>query len=227
MRTAASRSSAFVLRWLPVPEAADTRLIPVRTLARALCLGIVALLVLHFAGEHLSPPLHERLDLNAEANVPTWYSTILLFCVALAALGISLADPPAGPGRRFWRFFSAVYCFLSLDEAARIHELADQVLWIKWIYVYAPLGAAFFVFCVRSLATMDNVAARERIVFGLLLFGLGGLGGETLSYLLRPLPDAWQQAEFVFEEGLEMLGSVIVLAGCLLEADRLLARRAA
>ena len=44
--------------------------------------GVCLLVVLHFLSRSLLIPIHERFNLNEEANFPTWYSTILLFSVA-------------------------------------------------------------------------------------------------------------------------------------------------
>ena len=114
--------------------------------------------------------------------------------------------------------FGLVFGLLSLDEAARLHETCDCAL--KWVYIYAPLGCLFFAFCVRHFARIPAPSPRYWILGGLLVYALGGLGGEWVSHLLNPLPHAFQQAEFVFEEGLEMLGAILVLSGCWTELNR-------
>lgn len=53
--------------------------------------------------------------------------------------------------QRFCLIFSSVYCFLSLNEAARFHEMVTDSLKVKWIYVYAPIALLFFLYCVKVL----------------------------------------------------------------------------
>lgn len=108
---------------------------------------VCALGALHFVPADAHATVHNRFDLDAEANIPTWFSTTCLFEVSLVSFLIhcSCRRNPAGTSFRwFWLIFSATYCFLSLDEAARIHEISDDVFHVKWIYVYAPVFGAFF-----------------------------------------------------------------------------------
>ena len=176
------------------------------------------LLAMHFLPETVSPTLRDRFDLDAEANIPSWFSTILLFAVSMSAFCIYKSIPATQPSRNFWLVFSLVYGGLSLDEAARLHEIIDPAL--KWIYLYAPLGFAFFAYCVRHFAQTPAPSSRNWILGGLLVYAAGGLGGEGVSYFLRPLPYVLQQSEFVFEEGLEMVGAILVLMGCRTELHR-------
>ena len=158
-------------------------------------------------------------DLDAEANIPTWFSTILLFCVSLTSLFIYIFGRNIeilASGQSFWLGFSAVYCFLSLDEAARIHEIFDTSLRLKWIFIYAPVGAIFFLICCYYLTVINkNDALRNWVLAGLLVYAFGGLVGESFDYFFYS-----SQVEVVFEEGFELLGTIMVFRGCLQEVNR-------
>ncbi|MDC7242695.1 MAG: hypothetical protein PQJ44_01655 [Sphaerochaetaceae bacterium] len=109
--------------------------------------------------------------------------------------------------------------FLSLDEAAQIHEIFDETFNIKWIYIYAPLGGIFFLASTYFLTKITYLKKAFWIIGGLMIFALGGLVGEAYAYFINN--SAYSLIETVFEEGLELLGSTFVLNGCMMEIDRL------
>ena len=200
--------------------------ISIRKLFFFLLITVFVLLVMNFYPyadiNSLSGTIHNRFNLDAEANIPTWFSTLLLFCVSLTSfilynfrnkLKIDTSM------HTFWLVMSAAYCFLSLDEAARIHEVIDAILHIKWIYIYAPLAGIFFMTCVYFLVIINKDVnsknLRNWIIGGLLIYALGGLGGETYDYFVHS-----SSVEVVFEEGLEFLGTIMVLIGSLQELER-------
>ena len=159
--------------------------------------------------------------MNDEANVPTWYSTILLFCVALSSFAVHYLNQSLENGYsrgNFWFGFGLVYCFLSIDEAARLHEFINYITATKWTYVYAPFAAIFFAITARYLVVTrrEDKTLRNWIIGGLFIYGIGGLGLEFISYMI-PLPSLLQFAAIILEEGLEMIGTIMVLTGCLLE----------
>ena len=204
--------------------------IPIRKLFLFFSFCILFLIVMHFFPQKLSWTINNRFDLNTEANVPTWYSTVLLFSVSLFSIVIHFVRKNLVKSNNiwssFWLFLSCVYCFLSLDEASRLHEILDQSTSIKWVYVYAPFGAIFFVLCFFYFWVIrgDNKNLLKWFVGGLLLYAAGGLLSEFISYKYSLSP-MWLQVEFVFEEGLEMLGTVMVLMGCCQELNDLNALR--
>lgn len=114
--------------------------------------------------------------------------------------------------------FGLVYCFLSIDEAARLHEFVNYITAIKWTYVYAPFAAIFFAISARYLVVIrrEDKTLRNWVIGGLIVYAMGGLGLEFLSYLI-PLSSFLQLIEIVLEEGLEMIGTIMVLTGCIRE----------
>ncbi len=193
--------------------------ISIRKLLLLLIFFVLILLVMNFFPSSWSSTIHNRFNLDKEANIPTWFSTVLLFSVSLTSLIIHILGRDIEidtSWHSFWLGFSAVYCFLSLDEAARIHEIFDNSLRLKWIYVYAPLGALFFMVCTYFLIVINkNNVLRNWILGGLIVYALGGLIGESFDYFLYS-----SQAEVVFEEGFELLGTIMVFTGCLQELTR-------
>jgi len=184
-------------------------------------LGVGVLVLMHFMDGVLPWHFRKWFDLDAESTIPTWYSAMLLFSVAVCSFGIAKRESVPVSTRRFWRLFGWGFGFMSLDEVACIHEALGQASGIKWIYLYAPFAAAFFLMCAWFLIKGSHRTLYPWILGGLLVYALGGLVGESVSYWFRPLPSGWQQVEFVWEEGLEMIGVILVLSGCLRERERL------
>jgi hypothetical protein len=206
--------------------------IPIRKLFLLLLFFVLILLAMHFFSKSLSSTIHNRFNLDSEANIPTWFSTLLLFCVSLTSLVIYILNRSIASKvswNSFWIGFGAIYLFLSLDEAARIHEIIDSdefetyvhkifdITWhLKWIYVYAPFSAIFFMVCTYFLIVINkNNDLRNWILGGLIVYALGGLIGESIDYFFYS-----SQVEVVFEEGFELLGTIMVFRGCLQELNR-------
>lgn len=188
---------------------------------------VFILLGMHFFPVSVSWTIADRFNLNGEANIPEWYSAVLLFSVSLSSLAVYLLSRngigPDRPWKKFWLAFAGVYCFLSLDESARMHEIFNNVTALKWVYAYAPFAAIFFVVCVFYFVTIRRGEKRVRnwVLGGLVVYAFGGLVSEFIGYVLSPMPHAMQQVEFVIEEGLEMIGTIIVLMGVLQELRHL------
>ena len=199
-----------------------------RNLFLFLLFVVFILLGMHFFPESVSWTIANRFNLDGEANVPEWYSAVLLFSVSLSSLAVYLLSRkgigPDHPWKKFWLAFAGVYCFLSFDECSRVHEIFDSATALKWVYAYAPFAAIFFVVCVFYFVTIRRGEKRVRnwVLGGLIVYALGGLVSEFIGYLFRPLPHGIQQMEFVIEEGLEMIGAITVLMGGLQELRRLI-----
>lgn len=178
---------------------------------------LLIILVSIFPAE-LSSNIKDLFNLNLERNVPTWFSTVLLFTISISSYFLFKIKLNQITERHFWIVFSLVMGFLSLDEAACLHEKLDFFI-AKWIYVYAPVAGAFLIFCIYYLIKIGDRNLTIKIITGLIIYGTGGLVCELISYLLAPLPPIIQEIEFVAEEGLEMLGSVIILLGSLEEIN--------
>jgi len=179
-------------------------------------LSVVPLLMILSLATGNHRVIHSRFDIDGEATVPAWYSTLLLFCVAQCAIGIHRFRRRTESDARmasFWLIFAIVFCFLSLDEAARFHEVFGERLNIKWIFVYAPFAAVFFAVCVYFFIAIEPQKILGRWVLGgLILFASGGLGGESYSYFFGS-----SMTEKIFEESCEMFGAIVILTGCLRE----------
>jgi len=66
--------------------------------------------------------LTHMIDLDGEANLPAWHSSIKLFLLALLLAFFGYREFKRSSDRASWRFLlmSAVFAALSLDEVAQI-----------------------------------------------------------------------------------------------------------
>ncbi len=193
-------------------------LIPSHKIFWMLLIVVFLLLLMSFV-----PPWHEiiysRVDLDGEATIPSAFSTMLLFSVSLFSfliyrLGKTYEDDTSW--KYFWLIFGAVYCFLSLDEAACLHEIFDEARIIKWIYVYAPVFGIFFIVSAYFFININkNKSLIYWVVGGMIVYALGGLVAEAYDYFVGS-----SRAEEMIEEALEMIGAIMVLRGCLDEFNR-------
>ena len=106
-----------------------------------------------------------------------------------------------------------------------LHELIDDLSNTKWVYFYAPIGAVFFTYSGYTLWIKPTVD--QKMVFwiigGLIVFGTGGVVCEYISFKFQPTYSI-KQIVCVFEESGEMMGTIMVLRGCLVHVNQLLQR---
>ena len=181
---------------------------------------------------------HERLlgvvdlfNTGIDANLPTWWSSVLLLaCSGLLGV-IARAHTERVDGSPLaWRALATVFFFLSIDEVAMIHErigdtVGDELLHRAgvreqysnrpWIVVYLPLmvlgGACFWRFFGR-------LPRRTRLIFAAaaVVFVGGAVGVEAIAHAVySSLGEATYWAITMIEEFLEMIGVVLFIGGLL------------
>jgi len=193
-------------------------------LAAALVAVNVAILLAWYSGTGwVRPGVLRLFYLDAEQNVPSYFSTLLLFLPAMALGGVAVLK--RREGKRFathWTVLSLTFLFLSMDEAASIHEgaigpmrevlgpYADGPLWFAWVVPGALACAVFGLSYVRFLWSLPGRTRRGMIASGA-VYLLGALGMEMVgaSYAFHHGQD-----NLLFtlistaEESLEMAGLV-------------------
>lgn len=157
--------------------------------------------------------------LGAEANVPTWYeSIVLLICAILLAI-IALTKKRNNDKYRFhWSALSIFFLYLSIDEAAQIHELFNiflysfssyRILHFPWVLIGILFVIIFITVYMRFLINLPKnirflfILAGVFFVSGSLIMELAGgwyefsNGKENLAYAMIS----------TVEESLEMIGA--------------------
>lgn len=199
---------------------------PVRPRA-LLVLQIAALVLLgglHVASRALGPPwLARAFDLDAEANVPTVWSSIGLTIAAAQALRARAAATDA-PARRFLAIAAATFAVLAVDESAAGHEALAAWLLARTsaagappVVVWAAGGVALLPVALLLLrgALASPAPARRWLVAGGCVYVACALGVEAASHAWARR-HGWSgpyQAMVVIEECGEMLGAALCARG--------------
>lgn len=165
--------------------------------------------------------LEDIFNLEVESAPPTYFSSILLIMVSIL-LGIIAAqrDFKVEPG---WGILSAIFLFLSMDEAASLHELLFDVVTASGqpsgIFHYAwyiPVIPALIVFGLLYFRFWLRLPVFERIFFvvsaGIYLYGV--IGMEAVSGWFDEM---WGVNSLLYnvamtvEETMEMTGMILFI----------------
>lgn len=140
---------------------------------------------------HILSELVLLFNINRESSIPTWYASLLLFgCAVLLGL-IGQVQSLHQPGqRRYWRGLAVIFLFLSIDEAAEIHERlteplqmmfgASGPLYFAWMIAYIPLVVVFGLVYFRFWLNLPARTRRLFLLSGVLYLG-GAIGVEMIG----------------------------------------------
>jgi hypothetical protein len=182
-------------------------------------------------------PISLFLDVDREVSIPTWFSAIQLFAIGL----LLILQARGAKQLRFYLFILGLgFMFLSMDESAAIHEkIIDSakrldLQWLlrltcmgshkAWMVPYVLVGLAVLLASYRPVLFIWRNFRREAVLvaIGLLLFGIGGIGLEILSFEFAEASSGtaynWTVAG---EEFFEMAGMSVVLYGFMLLGIRI------
>lgn len=175
--------------------------------------------------------LRRLFDFYSEANMPTFFSTMLLLFAAFL-LYLNFHADPQDSDRYYFLALSAVFVFLTLDEFTQLHELVGAITdrtsaasltptnkhtWIFWGGSLVLLvGFFFFRFWLR----LDK---KTRILFfiaGVVYVG-GALGFEVaeIFHVAAEGSEAGFNALVAIEESMEMLGVIVLIWGLLFRLE--------
>ena len=198
-------------------------------------LGIAVQLSVYLAGRDHLLGLVRFLDLDGEANLPAWFSSsLLLFCAVVMAV-IAQAKSRAGdPFRRHWWFLTVVCVYMSMDEAALVHdELLRDVLaglgllTTPYFMIWSSLGLILVVLLVLAYRDFMRELPRDtrtRFYLAACFYIGGALGMEMVSAGLGSIYGMHTlryQMAVAAEEGLEMTGIALFLRALMIYAESL------
>lgn len=204
-------------------------------------LGLVVILAgtslaaqfMHHSGHPLPMTLVERLDLDQENNIPTWFSSVVLATAALLLFFIARANAALGMAySSYWAGLGLIFLYLSVDETASLHEAAGTLvqrllgtsgaLYSAWVIPAMVLVVIFAAIYLRFLWALPRRTAALFVLAGALYVG-GALGLELIGWHYRyPMhaldPTDWQASkDFTYalinhaEEFLEMTGVILFI----------------
>jgi hypothetical protein len=173
-------------------------------------------------------PGYQRLDrmfhLGREANIPAWFSGVVLLAAAGLLLLVAVVKRRrSDPFRWHWAALAVLFTYLSADEVAVLHEQLSSMLapytfsalnyggWVGYGVVAVCLLGVLFLPLFLSLPV------RTRVLFALAatMFTVGAIGVEVLALPYengRPPDFAWAVL-VALEETLEMSGAIVFVGG--------------
>jgi hypothetical protein len=171
---------------------------------------------LHYLPEKL-PLLVNLFNVNAEANVPTFFSALLLFASSVLLAVVGSGHRARRESFIPWRALAVLFLFMAVDEVVSLHEQLSFWLqghmhtsgyfYFAWVIPYGIATTAIVILFSRFLFRLPT---RTRVLFILAgtTYVAGALGFEMLSgnYIRPGASDAGFAVLYTFEESLEMLG---------------------
>jgi hypothetical protein len=198
-------------------------------------LSILGEYIKYFGVGDIYGPLHEfLLDLlmhsfytDAEANIPTYFNTIILFAPSvLFAIIAAWKHSVKDKFKLQWLGLSLVFLYLSLDEASVLHEKLippmralfnyeqyGGILYFAWVI---PGMAAVFLFMLAYLRFFLNLENKYKFLFliSLVVYVSGVIGGEMLSGHFAEtigLKNFTYSTYTSLEESLEWIGCSLII----------------
>jgi hypothetical protein len=162
----------------------------------------------------------DQFNMNAEGNVPSWYSAFALLASAgLLSLVARTHHQCRLPYVRQWRALAFVFLLLSLDEACGFHEMmffqasGRSVFHFAWVMAAIPMVAALGIAYLRLLAWLPPRTRVLFIISGCLFVG-GALGMEMIDgwwASLRGTVNLGYALLTTLEEAMEMSGIALFI----------------
>jgi hypothetical protein len=191
--------------------AAEAGRLPVWTIAVIVGAAIGALVTFGVLQRTLYPHWGAA-NLDAEAGVGTWVSTVLLWAAALVWFLVASSVARHHPASTVWWL---VLVWLALDERNALHERIERWSGLDWQVLYLPIlgiaAAAWWAVVRRHRGVTGAVA-------GLVTAGAAWAAALTLELLQNwggePVAASFYDPAMILEEGLEMVGSTaLIMAG--------------
>lgn len=183
--------------------------------------GIAGVLSRFVLGHENVFGLVEMFDLDAEGNIPAYFSMILIFLCSMLLCFIGVSQKKRSKPYVLWLLLAAIFVFLSFDEIAQIHEriglgmkseLHITGIFNKaWVMPYGMAVIVLFIGYFRFILESPPVIRRWIILAGVVYIG-GVIGFELLAGLYveqHGIRDMWHALLSVCEESLEMFVMVI------------------
>jgi hypothetical protein len=171
--------------------------------------------------------------LDAEQNIPTFFSTCLLLFAALLLSIITLLEiKRLSPHIVYWKTLSLGFLLMATDESVSLHEklillmvpirnLLDNeklgIIYFSWIIPAIPIIVFLMLFFLRFLFQLPYKTRRTFLIAGIIYLG-GCVGFEIIGMHYIELYGS-QNFKYcaisTIEESLEMTGIIVFISGLL------------
>ncbi len=159
-------------------------------------------------------------DVNGEANIPAWFSSALLLACGALLGAIALLNRAKGDRfTRHWGALGLLFCLLSLDETAELHERmiaplrtglnATGFLYSTWILVGGGLVGLLALSYFRFLKNLPPQSRNLFLISAGIYIG-GAIAVEAVHgyYLYAHGRDFGYAVIAMIEESMEMVGLI-------------------
>ncbi len=173
------------------------------------------------------------INLDAEASLPSWYSSMqLLLCAVLLFLQSWSALSQGSKQWAGWLFLAVGFVLMSMDEGSAIHEiLGDKineairpagVFAFGWVLVAIPLVGGVALLLLRFLLLLPRATLLLFLASGA-VYVLGAVGFEMVGAKVSEVSGLGTPSYImvvVLEETLEIFGITLFLTSLLIHAHR-------
>lgn len=202
-----------------------------KMLLAGLALPVLCFSVGHFVSQYLKYAhglhyqwgLEQQFNLVNEANATAWFSSmILLVSAGLLTVVARCEWETGGKDTRHWAGLAGIFYYLSLDEAAQIHEMfklfdglhPTGLFYYSWIIVGCVAVATVGVLYLGFLTRLPAESRWLFVLAGTLYVG-GALGIEMLESRYQYVHGTWKDLPYALlvgvEETLEMSGITLFI----------------
>lgn len=191
-------------------------------------LGLFRQVVVAILNVDTDPFGWDIINLDAENNLPAWFSGVLLFSVSLTAMFLARLSRTVEPRNvLWWAALSLFFALLSADEIMKLHETTVAPLaalrkwqgplhfpWVVWALPLLVLVAVSFVPMLARLPRATTIRLGIATAVGILsAVGMEMVAGMVIEWRGR---GDYYAICFLLEEGGEMAGVVLFLRALLL-----------
>ncbi|MGB6153408.1 MAG: hypothetical protein WBG48_15620 [Pricia sp.] len=185
-------------------------------------------LVYYFNGNNINW-LFNLFNIRTEGNMAAYYSSMTILLAALLLAFISLVRKINGLSYSLWLILSAIFLYLSVDEAVQLHERVGVIIdnnfnltgYLSWGWVI-PYGILFIIFAgvyyFKFLPQLPKNIFWLFIISGA-IFVMGAIGVEMIgakNFHSDNFSEVVNAICYSIEEGLEMLGIALFIYALLL-----------
>jgi hypothetical protein len=167
------------------------------------------------------------LDLDAEANIPSFFQTQAFIACALALLFVAWQERATlSPYALQWLVLSLAFFYLGCDEAAMLHDrmgpvamqaIGAQPNHIDWVLPMGIIASLFALYMMPFLLGIERTTAIAFALAGAVFVG-GAVGAEMIGKVTSERY-GYESYGYVLavalEEGMEMLGVAMFLRAIL------------
>lgn len=163
-----------------------------------------------------------QFDLDHEANIPTFFSTILLLASS-GLLFLAYSTEMDTSKRKYWLLLSIIFLLLSADETLSIHEKmikpmrsmfgTSPLYYFAWIIPAIPMLIGLGIYLLRFLRSLPQPTLRL-FLLSAVLYVSGAIGIELLGgyYVYYNSMNTFSYALIAsLEESLEMSGVILFI----------------